>query len=1331
MKLADLFATIETAPFFAAERPAPPADSAVMPAHRTIHELVRKQARVRPEAVAVVSPDLRLTYEELDRRSENLAYLLTQHGVAPEEFVLLLMARSVEVVVAMLAVLKAGAAYVPVLPTDPVERLQYIARNTRSRLLIANAELDTLAKEVRSVMSDDGLLILLGSDEGLPGARTYATGSPNGIGEGLLINPDALNEPREPVIVTSTDANLAYLMHTSGTTGRPKGVMIEHRSVVRLVIEPGYFEIGPDDRILQTGSLAFDAATFEVWGALLNGASVFLAPHEAFLQPEALRKLIDEQGITILFLTTMLFNQLVDSRTDVFAGLRVLLTGGERVSALHMMRHRCRHPEIKLFHVYGPTENTTFTTAFLVEKQFDVDVPIGSPIAGNSAFILDAQLREQPIGTIGQLCAGGSGLARGYLNDPGLTAEKFIPHPSTDGQRIYQTGDLARLSVEHGSKPVFEYCDRIDSQIKIRGFRIEPGEIEARLREISGVKDAVIVADALQDGSRSLVAYLVGENGLDPHALRAACRKVLPEYMVPADFIVIDHLPLNVNGKVDREVLPLPDRESRHTQAGIHAAASSTVFALRAIWEEILGRTDFSDNDDFFDIGGHSLLAVQMISLVEERMKIELPINVIFDAPTLRELTQHALEIARFGVAALDDGMVLMAGEPSRGGLFAFPPGTADCLGYSDLARTLSPQAFYGFTFLESEDRIRRYAELIQSTPLAEPYHLFGYSSGGNLAYHVAAELESLGKQVASVIMLDSGRRLAQVPIPREKAAQIADEFLSSDDAKQYLGSVVLREKAHRNIIRNLDYISESVDAHTVKASIHLVTCEDSIEQQLDETGRLVISKSDWAQATFGRFLRYKGAGDHDHMLFPPHFAKNAELIQDIIAGRARADITPTDQSSVAVKVNGNEEPLATFDQLESRVRSYCHSFPTIFAKAQGALLYDRNGKTYIDLFSGAGSLNYGHNHPAMKQALMEYIASDGIAHALDMATVAKERFLQKFHSIVLQPRSLDYRLQFVGPTGANGIEAGLKLARKVRCRGTVVAFTNSYHGLSSGALSVTANTSYRGEFYTQRSNVAFMPFDGYLGDGVDSLDYFERCLTDCGSGLDQPAAVVAETVQAEGGINVASVAWLQRLEQICRRFGILLIIDDIQVGCGRTGTFFSFERAGLYPDMVVLSKSISGFGLPMSMVLVKPELDLWESGEHSGTFRGNNLAFVTAAVALDLWRDADMESTVRERSLLLASALDKIANDYPQLAARMRGVGLVYGFEIAAPETAQRLARECFKHGLIIELCGPRRNVLKFLPPLLISPSLLHEAIVSLRASIESFLSQDDQGTR
>lgn len=319
---------------------------------------------------------------------------------------------------------------------------------------------------------------------------------------------------------------------------------------------------------------------------------------------------------------------------------------------------------------------------------------------------------------------------------------------------------------------------------------------------------------------------------------------------------------------------------------------------------------------------------------------------------------------------------------------------------------------------------------------------------------------------------------------------------------------------------------------------------------------------------------------------------------------------------------------MRIFENLESEVRGYIRSFPTIFKKAKGATLTDEQGVEYIDFFAGAGTLNYGHNNEHISKALIEYLQEDGIVHGLDMATTAKKEFLQTFESLILKPRNLEYKLQFTGPTGTNAVETALKLARLVKGRSNVVAFTNGYHGLSQGSLAVTGNNEYRDESYISRTNATFMPFDGYFGD-MNTLTYFRKFLEDGSSGVDLPAAVILETIQGEGGINVASKEWLQELEAICREFDILLIIDDIQVGNGRSGEFFSFEFAGINPDMVTLSKSIGG-GLPMALLLFKPHLDQWKPGEHTGTFRGNNLAFVASKVSLDhYWQNDNISKAV------------------------------------------------------------------------------------------------------
>lgn len=400
------------------------------------------------------------------------------------------------------------------------------------------------------------------------------------------------------------------------------------------------------------------------------------------------------------------------------------------------------------------------------------------------------------------------------------------------------------------------------------------------------------------------------------------------------------------------------------------------------------------------------------------------------------------------------------------------------------------------------------------------------------------------------------------------------------------------------------------------------------------------------------------------------------------------------------------------FDETESNVRSYCRSFPKVFERASGAELIDEEGNPYIDFFAGAGSLNYGHNNPKMTEALISYLQSGGVVHGLDMATTAKRDFLETFKSVILDPRGMDYKVQFTGPTGTNAVEAALKLARKIKKRSNVISFTNAFHGLTSGALAVTGSQNYRNEAYVDRRNVTFMPYDGYMGDGVNTLDYVRKLLNDKSSGIDLPAAVIVELIQAEGGVNVASAKWVRELRLICDEFDILMIVDDIQVGCGRSGYFFSHEDADIQPDMIVLSKSISGFGLPMSLLLIKPEFDQWKSGEHTGTFRGNNLAFVTAKIALDYWRTSQFADEIHEKSILIEEALLSIQNRYPETIKAVKGRGMICGLEFRHADVAQALAKEVFVNGLIIELCGAEQKVLKLLPPLTIDLELLSKGI-------------------
>ena len=409
------------------------------------------------------------------------------------------------------------------------------------------------------------------------------------------------------------------------------------------------------------------------------------------------------------------------------------------------------------------------------------------------------------------------------------------------------------------------------------------------------------------------------------------------------------------------------------------------------------------------------------------------------------------------------------------------------------------------------------------------------------------------------------------------------------------------------------------------------------------------------------------------------------------------------------------------FDRLESGVRSYSRSFPKLFNKAVGATIYDEHGTGYTDFLAGCSSLNYGHNDPDMKRALLDYVAQDGIAQGLDMFTDAKAGFLSQFEALILKPRGMDYRVQFTGPTGANAVEAAMKLARKVTARTNIIAFTNGFHGVTLGALAATGNGKHRGGGGVPLTGVTRMPYDGYFGSEINTADLLAQQLVDPSSGVDAPAAIIVETVQGEGGLNAASASWLRQIETIARDNGALFIIDDIQAGCGRTGGFFSFEGMGLSPDIVTLAKSVSGMGLPMALTLIKPEHDIWLPAEHNGTFRGNNHAFVTARAALDkFWATDDFAREVAAKAEFLAERLGRIASAHD---LSLRGRGMMLGVDAGSGEAAAAVCAICFKQGLIIETSGSHDEVVKVLAPLTIKHAQFRDGLDTLVAAFNAVM--------
>ena len=407
----------------------------------------------------------------------------------------------------------------------------------------------------------------------------------------------------------------------------------------------------------------------------------------------------------------------------------------------------------------------------------------------------------------------------------------------------------------------------------------------------------------------------------------------------------------------------------------------------------------------------------------------------------------------------------------------------------------------------------------------------------------------------------------------------------------------------------------------------------------------------------------------------------------------------------------------SVYARRESSVRSYCRNYPVEFDTAQGSTVRDVDGREYIDFLAGAGALNYGHNDPDMADALVAHIRRGGLAHGLDLHTRAKSGFLGAFERLVLAPRGMDHRVQFTGPTGTNAVEAALKLARKATGRRNVIAFTNGFHGVSQGALAATGNRHHRIPGALSLPDVTRLPYDGYLG-GLDSAELLDRMLADPSSGVDAPAAVLLETVQGEGGLNVASPGWLRRVAEVAHRYGAALVVDDVQAGCGRTGTFLSTDPAGVVPDMVVLSKSISGFGLPMALLLVAPEWDRWSPGEHNGTFRGNAHAFVTARVALEkFWSDDAFAGDIARRSALVRDRLDRFAQLVP--GSRVKGRGMMQGLDVRHGDVAAKVSRQAGDGGLIVETSGPDDEVVKVFAPLTTPDELLVRGLDVLEEAI------------
>ncbi|SEK06277.1 non-ribosomal peptide synthetase [Paenibacillus polymyxa] len=634
------------------------------PSHASIHELFEMQAKQVPHQVAVVSGQDSLTYGELNEKANRLAHSLRKQEIHTEQTVGIMAERSIEMIVGMLAILKAGGVYVPIDSEYPDERVRYLLEDSGAEILLVQ-KIEHRPTDFKGMVLDLSDAAIYGTDD----ADRYDPILPNDHGTNTdmadMAYVDCLNpfysisasselasttttpteatqsEHAKPIHPVYAADRLAYIMYTSGTTGQPKGVMVEHRNVVRLVKNTNYAHLDADTRILQTGSVVFDASTFEIWGALLNGGQLVLVSQDVILDAPRLKAAVRNHGITTMWLTAPLFNQLSQQDLELFEGIQELLVGGDVLSVPHINRVLKAHPNLRIINGYGPTENTTFSTTHAITGVQSEAVPIGSPIHNSTAYVVDRSMQLQPIGAWGELLVGGDGVARGYCNRPDLTSEKFINSPFRNGERCYRTGDLVRWNADG----TLEYKGRIDAQVKIRGYRIELGEVEAQLLKLEAVREAVVIAREDEQGQKQLCAYVVTHADVQLSELRSALNRELPSYMVPSYFVQLEQLPLTPNGKVDRRALPRPE-------GGISSGAeyvppqNQLQAQLVSIWKEVLEIERIGIKDNFFEAGGHSLRATHVISLIHKQLHKNVQLKDLFQHPTIEQFAQviEALE---------------------------------------------------------------------------------------------------------------------------------------------------------------------------------------------------------------------------------------------------------------------------------------------------------------------------------------------------------------------------------------------------------------------------------------------------------------------------------------------------------------------------------------------------------------------------------------------------------------------------------------------------------------------------------------------------------------
>ncbi|WP_348936474.1 amino acid adenylation domain-containing protein [Bacillus sp. BS1807G30] len=797
---------------------------------------VRKQ----PNAVALSAGDHTMTYAELNEQANRLARHLQKNGVGHQTVTAILAERTPELIVSLLAVLKAGATYVPIDPDYPESRIQYMLKDSGATHLLTHSsfisQTRSLAFDGTYLFADDQEILLM-SSENLP------------LEAGLN--------------------DTAYIMYTSGTTGQPKGIMTTHSNIARVVKNTNYLTILETDTLLSLSNSVFDGFTFDVYGALLNGAKLVLPQKETILDMGKLTELIKGEHISVMFVPTALFHLLVDEGTDWMRSVRKVLFGGERASVQHVRKAFDVMGKGRLLNVYGPTESTVFATYYPIDEAIPLEahsIPIGKPLNQTGAYILSEHRQLQPIGMVGELCLSGKGLAKGYLNRPDLTKQVFIAHPFAAGERLYRTGDLAYFR-EDG---LIEYAGRVDDQVKIRGHRIELTEIEANLLMHQGVKQAVLLADHDETNHTRLLAYITCDDAwkgkLDD--IKSGLKERLPAYMLPHELIELENLPLTPNGKVDKRQLPKPEAPQGNRR--VKLPANEVEQKLLLMWREVLEREDISTDDHFFELGGHSLKAMSLLSKVSKEFEVQVPIHLLFETPTIEALSRYIQH---------QDGETagyLVFNESQTSTVFALPPLPGYGFIYQEAAKTLDDVRLIAFDFIETNNRMAQYVQHIQHLQPKGPLTLMGYSGGCYLAFELVQALEQVGRTVEKVIMIDSYKKIGESDLEGRSIDDDIEAIVHQTKQSELAQGEIVQEALAQKTRAYYETFVKGVNQGKIQADITFIQSEEQIA--------IPDWMEEWTQATAGSFTQYQGYGRHADMFKHKECAaQNAQLIKHIV----------------------------------------------------------------------------------------------------------------------------------------------------------------------------------------------------------------------------------------------------------------------------------------------------------------------------------------------------------------------------------------------------------------------------------------------------------------